>query len=357
VVGPLRIVPAEDGRDDLAGGQSLALVEALLRLVNGSWATQAIAVAAELGLADLLAEGTRNPDQLARATGCHAPSLHRLLRALASLGLCEELEDGTFGPSVLGSLLTSEAPMSLRGMAIYGRYKWPVWGNLLHSVRTGACANALAHGAPVFEHLERDAASAQIFHRAMTETTRLIARAVVSAYDFRGFRRIVDIGGGYGEMLGAILRACPSARGVLLDLPAALEGARRNLEQAGLALRCELVAGDFFESVPGGADCYLLKRVIHDWEDDRATAILRCCRDAMPAGAKLLLVEQIMPERIATSPAHQDAARMDLHMLLMVGGRERTADQYRRVLDAAGLGMGAIVPAALNVCVIEAVPR
>ena len=339
-----------------ASGRGLAPAQALLHLVNGSWTTQAIAVAAELGIADLLAGGIGQPDELARIAGCHAPSLHRLLRALASLGLCAELEDGTFVPTALGALLASHAPMSLRGTAIYGRYKWPVWGNLLHSVKTGECASALAHGTPVFEHLARDATAAEVFHRAMTETTRLIARAVVAAYDFRGFERIVDIGGGYGEMLGAVLRACPSARGVLFDLPATLEGARRHLETAGLAPRCELVAGDFFESVPAGADAYLLKRVIHDWDDDRATAILCRCREAMARHAKLLLVEQVMPERMAVTPEHQDAARMDLHMLLMVGGRERTADQYRQILAAAGLGLDTIVPATLNVCVIEARP-
>jgi hypothetical protein len=296
------------------------------------------------------------PGELARATGCHEPSLRRLLRALASLGLCEERADGSFHPTGLGALLEERAPMSLNAMALYGRYKRPVWDRLTDSVRTGVCANPAGHGAAVFEHLDRDPAAAGIFDRAMAETTRVVAQAVVAAYDFSGCERVVDVGGGYGELLAAILRALPAARGTLLERPRALEGARRNLERAGVAGRCELVAGDFFESVPGGGDCYLLKRVLHDWDDGRAAAILRCCRRAMPAQARLLLVEQILPDRMAASLAHQEAARMDLHMLLMAGGRERTEGEYRQLLEPAGLRLRRAVPAALNVSVIEAVP-
>jgi len=336
--------------------ESLAPLVELLRLVNGNWMTQAIAVAAELGIMDLLARGARKAEALANATGCHAPSLQRLLRALASLGLCEEQQDGSFALTASGSLLVDDAPMSLRAYAIrYGRYQWPAWGKLLYSVQTGECARTLVDGTADFEHLERDAAVAAIFHRAMTEITRLIARAVVPAYDFSGFMRIVDIGGGYGEMLIAILRACPATRGVLFDRPDAVEGARQHLVKAGVADRCELIAGDFFESVPGGADAYLLKSVIHDWNDERGATILRCCRDAMPRDAKLLVVEYVMPERMEPSVLNRDAARSDLNMLVMLGGRERTASEYRSLLGSIGLRVTRTVPAALNFSVIEAV--
>jgi len=328
----------------------------LLRLLNGGWAAQTISAATELGIADLLASGVERPGDLARATGSHEPSLRRLLRALASLGLCEEREDGAFRPTALGGLLEDRAPTSLRGMALYGRYKRAVWERLAHSVRTGDSANPVVHGASVFEHLDRDAAAAELFDRAMTETTRVIAQAVVAAYDFSGCARVVDVGGGYGELLAAILRAAPAARGTLLERPRALDGARRSLERAGVASRCELIAGDFFEAVPGGADCYLLKRVLHDWDDERAAAILRACRCAMPARARLLVVEQILPDRMAVSPAHQEAARMDLHMLLMAGGRERTQGEYRGLLESAGFGLRRTVTAALNVSVMEGVP-
>ena len=337
--------------------EHLAPVVELLRLVNGNWVTQAIAVTAELEIMDRLAQGARTAKELAKATACDEASLRRLLRALASLGLCEEQEDGFFAPSAMGSLLQSDAPMSLRAYALrYGRYQWPAWGKLLHSVKTGECARTLLDGMVGFEHLERDATMAAIYHRAMSEVTRLIAQAVVPAYDFCGFRRIADVGGGYGEMLIAILRACPATRGVLFDRPDALGGATRHLQEAGVADRCEIIAGNFFESVPAGADGYLLKSVIHDWSDERGAAILRCCRNAMPRDAKLLLVEYLMPERMEASVLNRDAARSDLNMLVMLGGRERTASEYRLLLQSVGLSVARIVPAALNFSVIEAIP-
>jgi hypothetical protein len=329
----------------------------LLRLLNGGWAAQAIEAATELGIPDLLAGGIERPSDLARASGCHEPSLRRLLRALASLGLCEEREGDAFTPTALGALLDERAPISLKGMALYGRYKRRAWERLAQSVRTGECALPAVHGVAIFEHLDRDAAAAEVFDRAMTETTRAIAQAVVAACDFGGCERVIDVGGGYGELLAAILRAFPTARGTLVERPRALDGARGNLERAGVAGRCELVASDFFQAVPGGADCYLLKRVLHDWDDDRAGAILRCCRRAMPATARLLIIEQILPERMTAAPAHQEAARMDLHMLVVAGGRERTEGEYRRLLESAGLSLHRTIPAALNVCAIEAVPN
>lgn len=342
--------------DPPAPGPDVARVGEAMRLLNGGWAAQVISVAAELRIADLLAGGAERPEELARATGCHEPSLRRLLRALASLGLCEEREEDSFHPTALGALLEDDAPLSLRGLALYGGYKRRVWERLVYSVQTGECASPLVHGAAVFEHLERDGATAGLFDRAMTETTRVIARAVVAAYDFSDFERVVDVGGGNGELLAAILRASSATRGVLLERPRALDGARRLLERAGVAERCELVAGDFFESVPGGADCYLLKRVLHDWDDDRAAAILRRCRQAMSADGRLLVVEQVMPVRIAACAAHQEVTRLDLHMLLMLGGRERTESEYRRLLESAGFGVRRLIQAALNVSVVEASP-
>lgn len=328
----------------------------LLRLVNSNWVTQAIAVAAELGIMDRLARDAATADELAAATACDPPSLRRLLRALVSLGVCEQREDGSFARSDMGSLLETDAPMSLRAYAVrYGRYQWPAWGKLLDSVRTGKCARTLLDGTVGFEHLERDAVTASIYHRAMAEVTRLIAHAVIPAYDFGAFMRIVDVGGGYGEMLAAILRAYPGTRGVLFDRPAALEGAKHYLGQAGVADRCDMIAGDFFESVPAGADGYLLKSVIHDWSDERAAAILTCCRSAMPADAKLLLVEYVMPERMQASALNRDAARSDLNMMVMLGGRERTAAEYRSLLSSAGFHVSTIVPAGLNFSVIEAI--
>jgi hypothetical protein len=339
---------AGDGRD-------FALFAELFGLLNGSWTTHAISAAVELGAVDLLAGGVGEVRDLASATGCHEPSLRRLLRALVTLDICEERENGSFALTALGSVLESNAPISCRAMTIYGRHKWPLWENLGQSIKTGVCARTRLHGTTGFQHLERDPAAASDFHRAMSEATGLIARAVVPAYDFSRFRRIVDAGGGYGEMLVAILRACPATRGVLFDLADTMGGARQHLEKAGVSDRCELIAGSFFESVPAGADAYLLKSVIHDWDDERGAAILRTCREAMSRDAKLLLVEQIMPDRMEATLLHQDIARRDLNMLVTLGGRERTANEYRYLLDSAGLNLTRIVPAALNFGVIEAV--
>ena len=338
--------------------ETLARALELLRLINGNWPTQAIAVAAELRLMDHLARGLGTPIELADATQCHEPSLRRLLRALATLGLCRESEDGAFELSATGSMLRSDAPLSLHAYSIrYRRYQWPAWGKLLDSVKTGACARTLLDGTTGFEHLERDAAAASVYHQAMAQVTKLIAETVVPAYAFSQFGRIVDIAGGYGEMLATILRSSPTSHGVLYERPAALEGARGYLRGAGVADRCEFVAGDIFESIPPGAHGYVLKSVLHDWSDDRAALILRRCRQAMRSEAKLLLVEYLMPEIMDGSIASRDAARSDLNMLVMLGGRERTANEYRELLHAAGLRVTRVITTELSFGLIEAVPK
>jgi SAM-dependent methyltransferase len=338
------------------GGESFADVEKLVGLFNNAVLSQALSVAAELGIPDLLARGPRKPAELASATGCHAASLQRLMRALASIELCREHQDGSFSLTALGAVLRSDTANSLRSWAIWcGRYLWPLWGNLRHSVRTGESARKLVGGAVGQEQLANDVDAAAIFNRAMAEFTRLVARRVVRCYDFSGFKRIVDVGGGCGELLAVVLRAHPAMRGVLLELPHATEAAREYLGRAGLIERCEIVTGDCFESVPSGGDVYLLKNVIHNWDDDRSVLLLRNCRDAMTGGGKLLLVEHILPDRMEPSGAHQDIARKDLTMLIGPGGRERTAREFCSLLEAGGFRSGKIVPSTLNFCVIEAV--
>ena len=257
----------------------------LVTLINSVWMSRAVFVAAELKIADVLAGGPKSADELARATDCHAPSLHRFMRALVSLALCSEREDGSFELAPLGVFLRADAPDSVRSLALWsGRYLWPLWGSLLQSVKTGRSARSLVAGMDGFDDLEQDEEAATVFNRAMLELTRLVARQVTHAYDFAEMRRIVDIGGGYGALLAAILEAYPDAHGVLYDLPHAIEGARVHLSGAGLASRCELIAGSFFESVPAGADAYVLKSIIHDWDDERSVHILRSCRRAIPPG-------------------------------------------------------------------------
>jgi SAM-dependent methyltransferase len=326
----------------------------LLEIIGGSWMSQATYVAAELRIADLLAGGPRRVDELAKAAECHPPSLRRLMRGLASLGICVEREDGRFDLTPMGALLRSDAPDSLRSWAIvWGKLQWPVWGNLLHSVRTGESARTLVLGTEGYEHLARDADAATVFNRAMTEITRLVANEVARVYDFSGARRIVDVGGGYGELVAAILKTHPKARGVVVDMLHASEAAKLYARDAGVAERCEFIAGDFFESVPPDGDAYLLKSVLHNWNDEKSALILRNCGRAMPRGAKLLLVERIFPARVGVSPAHQAAARSDLNMLVGPGGHERTEVEFRKLLGAAGFTPVEVFATATEFSVIE----
>jgi SAM-dependent methyltransferase len=326
-------------------------------MVNSSWMSQATCVAAELGIADLLGGGPKNPDELAAATGCHAPSLGRLMRALASLELCQEDEQGSFRLTPLGSLLRTDAPHSVRSWAIWwGKYLWPVWAHLRYSVTTGKSARPLVTGDQGFDHLQRDAGMAGVFHRAMAELTRLEARELVAAYDFSACNRVVDVGGGYGELLAAILKAHPRMRGILFDLPQAAHGATRHLEELRVAHRFEFVAGDFFESVPSGADIYVLKNILHDWDDEHVAIILRNCRRAMSEDARLLVVERMMDLRMESSRRHQGMARSDLNMLVALGGRERTKDEFGTLLDGQGFRIARIVPIGLDFSIIDAAP-
>lgn len=328
----------------------------LLGMIGASWMSQAVCVAAELRVADLLAGGSRNTDELARATNCQPASLHRLMRALASLGLCAEQEDGSFELTPAGLLLRADARPSVRSWAIWwGRHQWPVWGNLLYSIKTGESARKLVTGHEGYQHQEHDREAASIFNRAMVELTHLIAGEVVRAYDFAGARRLVDIGGGYGELLTTILAAYPSLRGILFDLPHAVGSAAERLSEAGVGERCEVVAGNFFDSVPRGGDVYLLKSVLHNWNDERSAVILANCRRAMSKGTKLLLVERIMPARMRGSATERAVARMDLHMLVGLGGRERTKTEFVTLLASSGFKFARFIRTAFDYCLIEGV--
>jgi ubiquinone/menaquinone biosynthesis C-methylase UbiE len=332
----------------------------LWAMINSNWPTQALAVAAHLGLPDLLAGGPQTSASLAQATGAHAPSLHRLLRALVTLDIVRERDDGAFDLRPMGALLRRDAAPSLRAWAIFwGRYQWQEWGQLLDSVKTGHSARQLLTGTDGPRYWEQHPEEAAVFNQAMVDLTQLIAPAVVQAYDFTGVRRIIDVGGGYGELLVAILTAHPEACGVLFDVPRVIEHARPRLARADLAHRCEYVAGDFFTAVPGGGDAYVLKSVIHNWNDERSAVILANCRRAMPAGATLLLVERLMPERLGVSAADQEHARGDLNRLIASGltgnaAKERTAAEFRVLLESAGFRLARIVPVGGEFSVIEA---
>lgn len=325
----------------------------LLDLINGSWRSQVLHVAAELRLADHLAGGGRSGAELAEATGAHAPSLQRLLRALSALDVVRELPDGRFELTAMGALLPG-----LGAWARWcGTFAWAEWGELLYCVKTGASGREHLSGKPGFSHLEDDPVVAEVFNRAMAELTGLVAEGVVESYDFSPFRQVVDIGGGYGELLAAILQRHPGVEGILFDRPHAIEGARRHLGEVGVLDRCQLVTGDFLIEVPTGADAYVLKSIVHDWADDIANRLLAACRAAMPAGARLLLVERVMPAQLTTSAANQDVVRADLHMLVALGAKERNEAEFDALLAGAGLVLTDILPAGLGFSVLEARAR
>ncbi|WP_020140858.1 methyltransferase [Streptomyces sp. 351MFTsu5.1] len=305
----------------------------LLHLMTGAWTTQAIAVAAELRLADHLdAHPGAGPALLAELTGCHADSLGRLLRHLAGLGLVAADPDGSHHLTELGEPLRTGAADSFQPLALlYGGPFYRSFGELAHSVRTGEEAFAKVFGEHHFPHFARHPELADLFDRAMAASAPMFA-PVAGLVDLSAHRVVVDVAGGNGELLGRLLRAAPHLRGVLLERPHAVEAAEKAFAEAGLADRCRFVAGDFTSEVPGGGDLYVLSRVLHDWDDERCLTILRRCARAMAPGSELLLVERLLPADARLSLA----VAWDLHMLCNVGGRERTEDHYRRLLDEAG---------------------
>ncbi|MEZ5833658.1 MAG: methyltransferase [Dongiaceae bacterium] len=336
-----------------------ALIEHFQSILTGSWKAQALYVAAELRLADLLAEGPRTSADLASSAGADPHSLHRLLRALSALGICAERSDGSFELMPLGTLLQDNSPHSLRAWTMWwGHHLWPVWGNLLYSVRTGKSARTLLLGTDGFGHLKNDPEAAATFYRVTIELTRQTAACVLQAYDFAGLKQIADIGGGHGEMLAYVLRAYPDASGTLFDLAIAVEGAAENFRKnhANLVARCAFVAGDFFESVPPGADAYILKSVIHDWDDERSSRILASCRRAMADGSRLLIIEPILPTRSEATPLQATLSQHDLTMLVALGAQERTEHEFSNLLKAAGLRVSRTVPAGPVYSIIECLP-
>lgn len=324
---------------------------AMLEMISGFWISRAIYIAAKLGIADHLHDQPKSAEELAAVTGVHAPSLYRVLRALASVGVFAQDNDNRFRLTPLSETLRTDVRGSLRAFAIVelGEEHYPAWGELLRSVKTGGVAFDHVFGVPIWEYFARHPENAKTFDDAMTEMTLAVNNAVLSSYDFSSIVKIVDVGGGHGSLTAAILKSNPGMKGVLFDLPPVIEGARARIEAEGIADRCELVGGDFFESVPRGGDAYILKWIIHDWDDERAVAILRNCHRAMIENGKLLLVEAVVPPG---SEPHLSKF-MDLNMLVMTGGRERTEEEYRLLLKAAGFRLTRIIPTGSPMSVIE----
>jgi len=329
---------------------------ALFRMITGYYVSRAIQVAAQLGIADLLSDGPVHHEDLAARTAMHAPSLNRVLRLLAGAGVLSEGEDGRFALTPIGACLRRDVTGSMHAAAlVFGGTTQQAWGDLLHSVRTGEPAFRHVFGADAFTYLEQHPDDGRTFDLAMAGFTRMIAGAVAATYDFARFATLMDVGGGNGMLLEGVLAAYPALRGILYDLPHVAARARARLSEVGLAERYAVTGGDFFTSVPEGADAYMLKHVIHDWNDERASVILKNCHRAMKPDGTLLLIEGVYPPRIDGSDAAFSAAANDVNMLVCTGGRQRSEQEFRDLYQAAGFRLTQIVPTPARVCVIEGV--
>jgi SAM-dependent methyltransferase len=329
-------------------------IATVLQMATAPWIGQAIYCAAKLNLADHLATGSRSTEDLARATGTHAPSLSRLLRALAGVGLFASDPAG-WRATALGAALRADVPGGPRGYAIMlgSPFHRAAWTDMLESVRTGASAFERVHGVPAFEHFARTPDDAAIFDEAMTSISGSEIPALLEAYDFSGFTHVVDVAGGRGHVLAAILERNPRLTGTLFDLPYAIAGARKALAGSSVMDRITFVGGDFFGAIPPGGDAYVLKHIVHDWDDPESLRILANIRKVVPPHGRLLVAECVVPPGDGPSLAKL----LDLEMLVLTAqGRERTDDEYRALFARAGFELTRVVPTAGEIAMVEGRP-
>jgi hypothetical protein len=330
-----------------------AASQLVIQLATGHIVASALQVALRLGIPDRLANGSRTAAQLAGETGVREDALHRVLRALASVGIFAETAPRRFALTDAGELLTGGAPGSLRDACLWisSPFHFRVYADLMHSVQTGQPAAEKVTGMPVFEYLATQPELLETFNDAMTAFSGAITAAALQAYDFSGIRTLVDVGGGHGGVLVAILREYRTMEGVLFDLEHVIAGARPRIERERLSDRCRLESGDFFTSVPAGGDAYIMKHIIHDWDDARALKILRNIRDVIGgAPGRVILLESVLP----AGNAPDFGKIIDLEMLAMPGGRERTADEFDALFAQAGFELTRVVPTASALSVVEA---
>jgi hypothetical protein len=314
------------------------------QLVTGYQAARALLAADELGVVRLLESGSKSAEELAHGTGMHAPSLYRFLRALSTVDLIEEDSEGRFS---LGPLAGG-----LRDAARIGVESYRAWAELPFSLRTGKPAFSEVYGKPLYDYLSEDEVRAARFDSALAAVSRDWGPAVFEAYDFGGFRTVVDIGGGRGTFLATLLEAYPTIKGVLFDMPQVVEHAGPILEDAGVAERCRCVGGNFFEAVPEGADAYTLCNLLTDWDNEHAIAILKTCQRAMPPHARVLVIDRVLPP--TGNPNRQAMAFLDLFFLVLEGGSIRTSDDFTQILAAAGLEVSRVIPTSTTFSIVEA---
>src|SRR5262245_33236075 len=328
----------------------------ILEMWSGYVVSRALYVVAELAIADHLADRPKTAGELAGATGANEDALHRVLRMLASRGVFAEEEPGRFGLTPLSQCLRSGTERSLRDtVRMYGEMHWRAMGNLLYSVMTGEPAFDEVAGSPVWEYLASHPADGERFARGMANVSSFENRVIAGAYDFSQFRLVIDLGGGRGGFIGEVLRVNPELRGVLYDEPHVVNRPTE-LQESGVADRCQIVSGDFFESLPAGGDVYVLNRVLDGWDDEHALRILRLCRQAIPSHGRLLGIHALVPP---TGPySWKDVATLTTDMGMLVGGRgrERTEDQFRNLYRQAGFTVNRVIPTRLLLSIIEGVP-
>lgn len=340
--------------NNATGAQALPPSAQVVQMAGGFIVSKVIFAVAELGVADHLKDGSRSAEELAQDTGTDASSLYRVLRFAASLGFFNEDSEGRFSLTPLGAALRSDDPGHARSAVrtLAGSTFWKAWGEFLHSVRTGETAMEKAFGQPFFDFLSDKPEESTIFNETMIGIHGAEPPAVAAAYDFSGIGTLVDVGGGTGNLLTTILSANPELKGILYDLPHVAEEAREAIEQKNLSARCEVVEGSFFESVPAGGDAYILSHIIHDWDEQKCLKILENCRRAMPGNGRILLVEMVIPEGNEFHPSKL----LDMIMLAVAGGKERTVKEYADLFNQAGFKLSAVVPTASPVSVVEGRP-
>ena len=342
---------SNDGDPERPGQRSAA--ETLTEMIMAYRLSQLIYVAARLGIADLLADGPKRSEELAALTGVHPHALYRVLRGLASNGIFTETEDRSFALTPLAAPLQRGVSGSVRALALMQteESRWRAWGELRYSVQTGKSAFEHIYGMSNWDYFVKHPDVFEQFSEGMAELTRDTIPAIVTAYDFAGRARIVDVGAGRGELMAAILARYPELRGVIVELPSLIEDARKVLETAGVAARCEFVAGDYWASVPRGGDVYVLKSIIHGMDDEKAVRLLQNCRESMADDGRLLVIQVVVPP--GNAPARIKMS--DLLHLVSGGGQERTEAEYRALFDAAGFELVGIYPTAASFSILEGV--
>jgi SAM-dependent methyltransferase len=327
--------------------------DAMLERIAAHWQSQLVYVAAKLGIADVLVNGPLTVDEIASRVGAHAPSLKRAMRALASLGIFAADPHGRFHLNRFSQTLRSDHPESLRDFALMmvDDYYWTAWGALEHTVRTGNSAFEHVHGAPMFPWLREHPDKEKMFSASMASLSAMENAAVARSYAFGKFERIVDVGGAHGHLLATILRSYVRLRGVLFEQPQIIEEALRAgfVTSADVSTRCEVASGDFFESVPVGADAYLMKYIIHDWDDERSVRLLRNCRAAMSPGGRVLVVDHV----VAPGNRFDWGKLVDINMMVMLGSKERTKEEFRQLFSRAALRLKRVIRTGTSLSILE----